>query len=134
DGGMILQATDPHLMVMTSELALDRFRKEGDKYVNDIKSDMIAGAEDLKNFSRQKNATATLNTIKSKVKNDLLASFESTGEIADVYSRLYRFDKDPQVFDNLMESVDSLTPADIDAYAKTNFTASRRVVSTLWHD
>ncbi|HET9695719.1 MAG TPA: pitrilysin family protein [Terriglobales bacterium] len=134
DGGMILLATDPHLLVLSSELMLDRFRKDGDKYVNDVKADMISGVEALKTFSQQKDADETLRVIKSKMKNDLLARFDSVGDIADIYSRYYRFDKDPRVFDKLMEAVDSLTPADIDAYAKANFTADRRIVSTLWHD
>jgi predicted Zn-dependent peptidase len=95
---------------------------------------MITGTEDLKNFSKQKDAAKKLSVIKSKVKNDLLGEFDSTGSIADIYSRYYRFDKDPEVFDKLMQAVDALTPADIDAYAKANFTDERRVVSTLWHD
>jgi len=134
DGGMILQATDPHLMIMETELMLDKFRKDGDAYVNDVKADLIAGAEALKTFSQQRNAAETLKVIKSKMKNDLLGSFDSTGDIAETFSVYYRFDKDPQVFDKLVAAIDSLTPADIDSYAKANFTAERRVVSNLWHD
>jgi zinc protease len=134
DGGMILKSTDPHLLVLSSELMLDRFKKDKNAYVDDVKSDMITGTEDLKNFSKQKDAAKKLSVIKSKVRNDLLGEFDSTGSIADIYSRYYRFDKDPEVFDKLMQAVDALTPADVDAYAKANFIEERRVVSTLWHD
>jgi zinc protease len=134
DGGQILQATDPHLLVLSSELLLDRFRKDGDAYVNDVKADMIEGTEALKTFSKEKDAAQTLEVIKSKVKNDFLGALNSTGRIAQLFSVYYRFHEDPQVFENLMQAMDSLTPADIDLYAKANFTADRRIVSTLWHD
>ncbi len=134
DGGMILQSTDAHLLVLSSELMLDRFRKDGNPYVNDVKTDMIQGTEALKSFSQDKTAAQTLQVIKSKVKNDFLGALDSTGNIAEIFSTYYRFDRDPQVFEKMMQAMDSLTPADIDAYAKANFTTNRRVVSTLWHD
>ena len=134
DGGMTLQATDPHLLVIYAELVKDRFQKDGDAYVNDVKSDIENGVEGLQNFSKQTDAAETLKVVKSKVKNDFLGALDSTGNIAQIFAEYYRFNRDPQVFEKLMQSVDSLTPADIDAYAKEHFTAKDRVVSTLWKD
>jgi zinc protease len=134
DGSELLEATDPHLMVLDSELILDRFRKDGDKYVSDVQTDVISGVEALKTFSRQPDAAATLKVIKSKVRNDYLGGLDSTLSIAQAYAWAYRFSRDPHVIDTLMQGIDSLTPQDIDAYATRYFTPQRRMVTTLWHD
>jgi hypothetical protein len=36
------------------------------------------------------------------------------------------------VFDVLLDSLNALTPADIDAYANKYFTSERRIVTTFW--
>jgi predicted Zn-dependent peptidase len=132
--GEILEATDPHLLLLDSELILDRFRKEADKYVADVQADVTNGVDALKAFSKSPNAAKTLAVIKSKYRNDLLGSFDSTDHIADSFAEAYRFTRDVHVFDTMMQAVDSLTPADIDNYASQNFTAERRVITTLWHE
>lgn len=133
NGTELLEATDPHLLLLDSELILERFRKEGDKYVGDVESDVIAGMEDLKTFSRQPNAAETLKVVKSKVRNDFLGALDSTGSIAPIFAWYYRFNRDPQVLDTLMQAIDSLTPQDVDAYANKYFTPQGRIVTTLWH-
>jgi len=134
NGTELLEATDPHLLLLDSELILERFRKEGDKYVGNVESDVIAGMDDLKTFSRQPNAAETLKVVKSKVRNDFLGALDSTGSIAPTFAWYYRFNRDPQVLDSLMQAVDSLTPQDVDAYASKYFTPQGRIVTTLWHD
>jgi zinc protease len=134
DGPELLESTDPHLMMLDSELILDRFRKDGEKYVADVQNDVITGVDELKSFSKEANAADTLKIIKSKVRNDFLGGLDSTLNIAQAYGWYYRFTRDAHVIDTLMQGIDSLTPQDIDSYAKKYFTPQRRVVSTLWHD
>lgn len=133
-GTELLEATDPHLLALDAELDLERFHKDGDKYVTDVQADIVSGVSDLKQFSAQANAAETLQVIKSKVRNDFLGGLNSTGSIAQTFAWYYRFSKDPQVLDSLMQAIDSLTPHDIDAYANQYFTPARQVVTTLWHD
>jgi zinc protease len=132
-GTELLESTDPHVMLLNAELILDRFHKDGDKYVSDVQNDMVTGAEALQSFSKQPHAAETLRIIKSKVRNDFLAGLDSTGSIAQTFAWYYRFNRDPRVIDMLMQGIDSLTPQDVDRYGKTYFTPSRRIVATLWH-
>ena len=124
--------TDPQWMLLDSELSLERFKKEGDGYVQEVQGDVIAGVEALQHFSRQKDAARTLEVIKSKVKNDFLAQLNTTENIATAVAWYYRFNRDPNSIDALMRSVMALQPADIDAYAQKYFTAQGRVIGTLW--
>ena len=133
-GNELLEGTDPHLLVLDSQLILDRFRKDGDAYVSDVENDVIPGVESLRAFSKQPKAAETLRVIKSKVRNDFLGGLNSTGRIAQAFAWYYRFNRDPHALDALMEGIDSLTPQDIDAYARKYFTPQGRVVTTLWHD
>jgi zinc protease len=126
------QSTDPHLLMVSAELMLDRFRKEGHAYVEDVRADIVGGVEDLKRFSSQPDAARTLRVVQSKMRNDLLASLESTDAIATVFALYYRYNRDPRVFDVLLDSLNALTPADIDAYAGKYFRRERRVVTTFW--
>ena len=126
------QSTDPHFLMISAELLLDRFRKDGQAYVDDVRTDMVEGVEALKQFSSQPDAAQTLKVVQSKMRNDLLASLESTDAIATIFALYYRYNRNPRVFDVLLESLNALTPADIDAYAKKYFTPERRIVTTFW--
>ena len=99
-----------------------------------IQADVIAGVDALKHFSGQPDSRRTLQVIKSKYRNDLLASLNSTPSIAEQFAWFYRFNRDPNVFQTLVESVDSLRPADVDAYAARYFSPDRRVITTLWQN
>lgn len=132
--GEVLQATDPHLMLLQSELVLDRFRKEGQKYVADVQNDMITGADALKEFSRTPHAAQILQVVKSKIRNDFLGELDSTDNIAEHLAWYYRFNRDPNVFESLMQAIDSLTPKDVDEYAAKYFIPQGRIITTLWHD
>ena len=48
------------MLMLTAEIDLDRFKKDGNKYVEDVQSDVISGTEALKTFSKQPNAAETL--------------------------------------------------------------------------
>ncbi len=133
-GTELLESTDPHLLLLDAELILDRFRKDGQRYVTEVQNDVITGVDDLKHFSKQPKAAETLRVIKSKVRNDFLGGLDSTGSIAQAFAWYYRFQRDPHVLDTLMTAIDSLTPRDIDAYAAKYFTPKRRIVATLWHE
>lgn len=125
-------STDPGLLLLDTELILDKFKQDGAAYPNDVKADLISGIEELKNFSKTPNAAKTLEVIKSKVRNDFLGQLDSTGDIAATFASMYRYTRDVNSIDKTMASIDSLTPADIDNYAKTNFTSERRVIATMW--
>ena len=133
DGTELLQSIDPHLLLLDSELMLDRFRKEGQPYVNDVQNDVIAGADALQHFSQEPGSAHTLKVVKSKVRNDFLAGLDSTYDIAQTFAWYYRFNRDPNAIDALMQAIDSLSPRDVDAYAQKYFTPQSRIVTTLWH-
>jgi zinc protease len=126
-------STDPHWMLLGAELSLERFQKEGTKYVDEVRTDIVNGTEALKNFSKEPNAARTLDVIKSKVKNDFLAQWDTTDDIAQSLATFYRFNRDPHVLDTLLQLVEELQPADIDNYATKYFTREGRLVGTLWH-
>jgi zinc protease len=134
NGSELLEGTDPHLLLLDASLDLDRFRKQGDDYVAGVQKDIVSGTDDLKSFSKQSNATQTLRVVKSKVRNDILGGLNSTLNIAQTFAWYYRYNRDPQVLDTMMQAIDSLTPQDIDAYARKYFTPQGRIVTTLWHD
>jgi len=132
DGTELLQSTDPHLLLLDSELMLDRFRKEGQAYVKDVQNDVISGVDDLQHFSQQPGSARVLKVVKSKVRNDFLAGLDSTLDIAQTFAWYYRFNRDPHAVDELMQAIDSLRPSDIDRYAQKYFTPQGRIVTTLW--
>ena len=132
NGPELLESTDPHLLVLDSQLLLDRFRKDEKAYVSDVENDVIRGVDDLKTFSKQRDAARVLKVVKSKARNDFLASLDSTGDIAERFAWYYRFNRDAHVFDTLMQAIDGLQPKDIDAYAGKYFTPQGRVITTLW--
>jgi len=126
-------STDPQWMLLGAELSLERFQKEGTPYVDDVRNDITRGTEALKNFSQEPDAVRTLDVVKSKVKNDFLAQWDTTDSIAQSLATYYRFNRDPHVLDTLLQSVEELQPTDIDDYAAKYFTRESRLVGTLWH-
>jgi zinc protease len=131
-GSELLEATDPHLLLLDSELILDRFRKEGQPYVNDVQSDVISGVDSLQHFSGEPGSARVLKVVKSKVRNDFLAGLDSTLNIAQTFAWYYRFHRDPRVIDTLMQAINELTPRDVERYAQKYFTPQNRIVTTLW--
>ena len=128
------QSIDPHWMLVSADLVQERFQKDGEKYVQEVRQDIIDGIEALQHFSKEKGAAKTLAVLKSKVKNDFLASMNNTLSTATVMGYYYRYEQDPKAIDKTFAGLQTLTPADIDAYAKKYFTQKRRVTATLWKD
>jgi zinc protease len=126
-------STDPHWAVLIAELSLERFQKEGTKYVDEVRNDVINGTETLKSFSKDPNAAKILDVVKSKVRNDFLAQWNTTENIAQSLATFYRFSRDAHVLDTLLQSVEELQPTDIDNYANQYFNREGRLVGTLWH-
>jgi zinc protease len=123
---------DANLFMLDAELILDRFRKEGDPYVNGVRTDIIAGMDDLKGFSKSPDAAKTLEVVKSRIRNDFLAALNSTPNIARILGVYYQYNRDPNVLDTLMAAIDGLAPADVDAFAQKYFVPDRRLSATLW--
>jgi zinc protease len=127
-------STDPQWMLLNADLVQERFQKDGDAYVQDVRKDIIGGVEALQHFSQEKDAAKTLAVVKSKVRNDLLARLNNTLSIAETMGWYYRFEQDPHAIDKLFAGLQALTPADVDAYARKYFTEKGRMTATLWHD
>jgi len=127
-------STDSHLMLLSADLVQERFQKDGDKYVQEVRQDMIDGIEALQHFSTEPGAAKTLAVVKSKVKNDFLAGMSNTLSIATTMGAFYRYQQDAHAIDKTFTALQTLTPKDIDDYAKKYFIAKGRVTATLWHD
>jgi len=99
-----------------------------------VAGDIIAGLDELKRFSKQKDAKKLLETLKSKYRYDFLAGLSSPADIAQNFAWYYRFTRDPEVFEKLLQSVEKLTPKDIDNFARTYFVPENRAVLTLAYE
>jgi zinc protease len=134
EGTQGYESFDPRVLIVSAQLYKDKFAQRGPAYFDEVIQDIIAGIEELKRFSQQKDARSQLETIKSKYRYDFLASLASPAVIAQTFAWYYRFDRDPAVFDKLLESVQRLTPEDIDRYAQAHFVPENRVVLTLAYE
>lgn len=132
-GSQYYQSFDPYLLVAQGQLFNELYKKQGKGYFEDVLGDIFGGFEELKSFSARKDATQTLGVLKSKYRNDFLAGLSSPATIAERFAWFYRFERDPQVFDKLIASVDNLTTTDINAFARKYFVADNRIVVTLAH-
>ncbi len=131
---LYLSATEgfaPRLVELDAQLFSDQYAGKGTALVEELIDDVIAGCEDLKHFSELEGAGQLLEMVKSKYKYDLLAQLNSPANVALNLAYYYRFERDPQVLDRLVRSVQELTPGDIDAFARDYFVADNRVVVTL---
>lgn len=130
-GGQSSHGFDDRLLEASLRLDKDQFDRRGSALFRELESDLQQGFEELKNFSSRPNAEETLQAIKSKYRYDLLSALDSAHDIAQTFAWYYRFGRDVEVLDRLVESVDRLTPRDIDQFARTHFVPSRRVVVTM---
>ncbi len=134
EGPQGFQSFDPRLMVIHAQLYKERFKKEGKAYFDEVIRDIIKGTDDLKRFSKSPNAARRLEAIKKKFRFDLMTSLSSPANIAETFAWFYRFTRDEHVLDRLVEDVASLTPEDIDAFARRYFVPERRVILTLSYE
>jgi len=134
DGTRAYESFDPRLMAVSAQLYAERLQKEGPGYFDQVAKEITAALEELKTFSSRPDSAALLDVLKRKYRYDFLSRLRSPADIAETFAWYYRFERDPQVFERLMESVARLTPRDFDEFARKHFTAANRVVVTMVHD
>ena len=108
--------------------------QKGSAYFDDVIHDVQEAVENLKHFSRDQGSAQTMATLKSKYRNDFLAAMASPAQIAYNLAWYYRFERDPEVFEKLVTSVERLEPKDIDTFAQKYFVPSHQVTITLTHE
>ncbi|MGH9341741.1 MAG: M16 family metallopeptidase [Acidobacteriota bacterium] len=121
----------PRLLEVAATLFKDQYDEKGEDYLNDVISDINASFHDLSRFSQIPNAEKTLEELKRKYRYDLLAALNSPSNIAEIFALLYRFNRNPRVFDTLIAGIESVTPAHVETFAKNYFTEDRRVIVTM---
>jgi len=125
------EAFGPGPILLTATLYKEKFEQGGTGLLKEVEADMIAATDALKEFSSRPDAVEVLNELKSSYRYDLLAQFDSPGNIAQTFCWYYRFERDPDVFDNMVKAVSALTPQDIDRLAARVFVPENRVTVTL---
>ncbi|HEY2933465.1 MAG TPA: pitrilysin family protein [Acidobacteriota bacterium] len=121
----------PRLLIVETRLFKEKFDKQGTGLLDETIADLRGGLQDLKSWSKRKDAPAELKQIQSKYRYDLLAQLGSPANLAETLAWFYRFDRDPEVLDKTIAAVESLTPADIDTFAKKYFIPANEVVVTM---
>lgn len=127
------ESFDPRLFALDISLYKEKYQAQGQAYFDDVLRDITAALDDLKSFDRRKDATETLRILKSKYRYDFLHRLSSPADIGVNFAWYYRFDRDPEVFDHMVDMVDKLKPADFAAYAKKYFVPANRVIITMAH-
>ncbi|MDZ7290615.1 MAG: insulinase family protein [candidate division KSB1 bacterium] len=125
------ESFDPRLLIINARLYKEKFMSDGKAYFEEVLGDVNQALEDLKRFSAQPDAAKLLEVIKSKYTYDFLAGLNSPAGIAQTLAWYYRFERDPQVLDKLLESVQKLRPQDFDAFAKKYFVPENRLIVTV---
>jgi len=134
EGTSGMESFDARALIVSAQLYKDKFSERGTAYFDEVGDDIIAGLDELKSFSRQRDAKKMLETLKSKYRYDFLAQISSPGDIAQQFAWYYRFNRDPEVFENLLRGVEKLTPKDIDRFAQKYFVPENRAVLTLSYE
>ncbi|MBI2955976.1 MAG: insulinase family protein [Acidobacteria bacterium] len=134
EGTQGFESFDPRALVVSAQLYKEKSAERGPAYFDEVSADIIASLDDLKRFSRQKDSKKLLETLKSKYRYDFLAAMSSPARIAQTFAWYYRFDRDPDVFEKLLQSVQKLTPRDIDRFAQKYFVPENRAVLTLAYE
>jgi zinc protease len=127
------ESFDSRLMIVNARLYKEKLTGDGKAYFDDVIADITQALDDLKRFSSQPDAAKMLEVIKSKYKNDFLAGLGSPAQIAQTLAWYYRFERDPQVLDKLLDSVQKLRPQDFDAFAQKYFVPENRLIVTMSH-
>ena len=123
----------PRLLELSAVLFKEKYQEGGEAYFEDVITDMDQGFQDLKDFSSIEGSEGLLKDLKAKLLYDFLAILNSPANIAQIFAWYYRFDRDPQVLDVLMEQVQAVQPAEIDAFASQHFVEANRVIVTMAH-
>ncbi len=120
--------------MLTAILFKEKYIEMGQGLLQEVTADMEGALEDLKSFASRPDAEETLAELKSKYRYDMLSQFDSPGDIAENFSWYYRFERDPDVFNRLVESVNKVTPQDIESFARKYFMPNNQVLVTLAHE
>jgi len=131
EGTQGFESFDPRALIVGAQVYKEKHAERGQAYFDEVSTDIIAGLDDLKRFSKQKNSKKLLETLKSKYRYDFLAAMSSPANISQTFAWYYRFDRDPDVFEKMLNAVAKLTPKDVDAFAKKYFVPENRAVLTL---
>lgn len=134
EGAQGFEAFDPRLVILDAQLFKEQYTAKGAAYFDEVSGDIERGVEGLKQYSRQKDAKKTLETLKSKYRYDFLAAMSSPAAIARNLAWYYRFEKDPDVFEKMLASVERLQPKDVEAFARKYFVPQNEVIVTMAHE
>ena len=134
EGTMGFESFDERVMIIDARLYKDFYVEKGKAYLDDVIQDVIQGVEDLKHFSGQKDAGKKLEALKTRIRYDLIDQFSSPSRVASLFSWYYRFDRQIDVFDRLLDSISKLTPEAIDTFAQKYFIPERQAIVTLSYD
>lgn len=134
EGTSGFESFDARMLTVSAQLYKEKYAEDGQAYFDEVGNDIIAGLDELKHFSKQKDSKKLLETLKSKYRYDFLAQMSSPANIAVNFAWYYRFTRDPEVFENLLQSVRKLTPKDIDRFAQKYFVPEHRAVLTLAYE
>ncbi|MBI4465984.1 MAG: insulinase family protein [Acidobacteria bacterium] len=134
EGTQGFESFDSRVLIVEAQLYKEKHAERGSGYFDEVSTDIIAGLDALKRFSRQKDAGKLLTTLKSRYRYDFLAAMSSPANIAQTFAWYYRFDRDPEVFEKLLASIEKLTPRDVENFARTYFVAENRAVLTLAYE
>ncbi|MGH7453658.1 MAG: M16 family metallopeptidase, partial [bacterium] len=133
EGTQGYESFDSRLLIINARLYKEKFTGDGKAYFEDVITDVNQALNDLAHFSSQSDAAKLLEVVKSKYTYDFLAGLSSPANVAQTLAWYYRFERDPQVLDNLLESVQKLRPQDFDAFAKKYFVPENRLIVTVSH-
>ncbi len=134
DGPRGFESFDPRLVIFDAQLFKEQYAQKGTAYLDEVIRDIEQGVEALKQFSRQKDAKQILQTLKSKYRYDFLAGMSSPAAIAENLAWYYRFQRDAEVFEKLLASVERLQPRDVDAFAQRYFDPQNQVIITMAYE
>ncbi|HEX9984820.1 MAG TPA: pitrilysin family protein [Thermoanaerobaculia bacterium] len=112
-------------------VAKDKYDASGRTLLERVVNDVAAGTEGYANFSSMPGAAERLEAVKSRLRYDLLGSFNSPASIGLQFAMYYRFTRDPQVFEKIAAGIAAVKPADVDAFARKYLTPKNRVAVTL---
>lgn len=128
------ESFDSRLLELSVTGFKDQYEQTGETYFTDVISDIERAFLDLRDFSQRPEAAQLLEELKRKFRYDLLSLLNSPSNIAEQFAWYYRFERDPQVFETLMNRVEALTVADFDTFAKKYFTKRTRVIITMAYE
>jgi zinc protease len=134
EGSQGFESVEPRALIVSAELYKEKLAKGGRGYIQEVGSDIMAGLDELKAFSKQPGAKELLKVVKSKYRYDFLAQLESPEKIASTFAWYYRFGRDAAALDALLVAVEALKPEDIDRLAQSYFVPENRVVLDLSYD